>query len=316
VEDAIRATGADVVFFDNSPQLSPDLDSARAKLTPRTRALLTVHYFGFQQNLRECRRFCDDHQIALIEDCAHVLGIKQPGLGTMGDVSVFSWRKFLPLFDGGELRLATAYCGNLKVTSPPLRVALRAMQHVAAGGGPKFLQPLLRAVRHCKRRFSLSLSSAVPTNSCVMEASSLDFDLPLAGFAMTDASKLVLRHSQLEQIRERRRTNYVRLADALANIPGLHLLFPNLPPEVCPYVCPVLVDVLDTHLALRRQGIPATAWEGVRPPATAGAEYRNANFFYNHVVFLPIHQNLGDDAIDLMADVVAKTSRRAALLLN
>jgi hypothetical protein len=45
--------------------------------------------------------------MVLIEDCAHVLCGESEGepIGTIGDAAVFSWRKFLPLYDGADLVL-------------------------------------------------------------------------------------------------------------------------------------------------------------------------------------------------------------------
>ena len=63
-----------------------------------------VHYFGFPQDMAAIAELCREQRLYLIEDCAHVFGA-QPALelGKHGDVSVFSWRKFLPLFDGCDL---------------------------------------------------------------------------------------------------------------------------------------------------------------------------------------------------------------------
>jgi perosamine synthetase len=68
--------------------------------------VLVVHYFGFPQPIVKIKEFCKERGLYLLEDCAHVLqGRTEEGivLGTSGDISIFSWRKFLPVYDGGQL---------------------------------------------------------------------------------------------------------------------------------------------------------------------------------------------------------------------
>src|SRR5215475_2856691 len=103
--DPILASSVDVGFYAVSDQCSADLVDLERSISTRTKALIIVHYFGFPQPLREIRRLCDIHGIALIEDCAHVLCGETDGepMGTIGDAAVFSWRKFFPVYDGSEL---------------------------------------------------------------------------------------------------------------------------------------------------------------------------------------------------------------------
>src|SRR5262249_14275549 len=94
-----------VDFYSTKRDCTVDLLDIIGRITPTTRALLVVHYFGFPQGIHELREICKRHQIALIEDCAHVLcgDIDGQPLGSFGDAAIFSWRKFLPIYDGGEL---------------------------------------------------------------------------------------------------------------------------------------------------------------------------------------------------------------------
>jgi len=103
--EPIEAFGAKVVFYEVGRDCLPDVSDLEAKIDDRTRAVLAVHYFGFPCGIRQIRKICDRHGLSLIEDCAHVLRGEDGGqpLGTFGEASVFSWRKFLPLYDGGEL---------------------------------------------------------------------------------------------------------------------------------------------------------------------------------------------------------------------
>ncbi|MBI1387403.1 MAG: aminotransferase class I/II-fold pyridoxal phosphate-dependent enzyme [bacterium] len=93
--NVIRATGARPVFADIHSRddwtMSPaDLE---AKITPRTRAVIVVHYAGFACRMEEIASIAKARGLAVIEDCAHALTTAYRGaaLGTWGDVGCFSF---------------------------------------------------------------------------------------------------------------------------------------------------------------------------------------------------------------------------------
>lgn len=106
----ILQCGATPVFADVEPHNGNlDPDSVRALITPRTRAILVVHYAGFPARLAELRRIADEHGIALIEDAAHALGARygDHAIGTVGDFGIFSLQaiKHMTTVDGGVLTM-------------------------------------------------------------------------------------------------------------------------------------------------------------------------------------------------------------------
>jgi len=105
VVEPIISYGANVRFFNIRRDLSPDFRDIEAKIDSKVRAVLAIHYFGFPQPIQRLMELCRAHHLYLVEDCAHVLtgDVNGTALGTVGDISIFSWRKFLPLFDGGQL---------------------------------------------------------------------------------------------------------------------------------------------------------------------------------------------------------------------
>ena len=106
----IMQCGAKPVFADVDSQTGNlDPTSVEALVTPRTRAIVVVHYAGFPANLRALRGIADQFDIPLIEDCAHALGASydQNGIGTMGDYAIFSFQaiKHMTTVDGGILTM-------------------------------------------------------------------------------------------------------------------------------------------------------------------------------------------------------------------
>jgi dTDP-4-amino-4,6-dideoxygalactose transaminase len=76
---------------------------------------------------------------------------------------------------------------------------------------------------------------------------------------------------------------------------------------VVPWVLPLTIGKRpDAHTALRALGIPAVTWGGVRDPRISATEFPDADFLYEHLIFLPIHQDLETTHLDLIADAVAK----------
>ena len=105
--NVIVHVGATPVFCDivgdSDLNLDPE-DLARA-VTPRTKALLVLHYGGFPCDMDAVRAIAAEHRLAVIEDAAHAPGARYDGrtCGTIGDVGCFSFfaNKNLPIGEGG-----------------------------------------------------------------------------------------------------------------------------------------------------------------------------------------------------------------------
>jgi dTDP-4-amino-4,6-dideoxygalactose transaminase len=107
--NAIVHTGAEPVFCDivGPDELNLDPEDVEAAVTPRTKALLALHYAGFPCAMDDLRAIADSHGLAIVEDAAHAPGASLEGhmCGTLGDVGCFSFfsNKNLPLGEGGMI---------------------------------------------------------------------------------------------------------------------------------------------------------------------------------------------------------------------
>lgn len=106
----ILQCGAIPVFADVDVQTGNLLPEAVANaVTPRTKAIVVVHYAGFPADLAALRSIADQHGIALIEDAAHALGAIYNDLpiGSVGDFGIFSLQaiKHMTTIDGGMLTM-------------------------------------------------------------------------------------------------------------------------------------------------------------------------------------------------------------------
>ena len=90
----IVLTGGQPVLVDVEPD-TYNMDVARlAKaITPRTRAILPVHFAGLPVDLDPLYALADQHGLRVIEDAAHAIGTEYKGrrIGAFGDTQVFSF---------------------------------------------------------------------------------------------------------------------------------------------------------------------------------------------------------------------------------
>jgi perosamine synthetase len=82
------------VFADVDPHtLNIDPDAIEAAITPRTRAILPVHIFGYPAQIDRINEIARRHGLAVIEDAAEAVGALARGrrVGTHGNPAVFAF---------------------------------------------------------------------------------------------------------------------------------------------------------------------------------------------------------------------------------
>jgi len=107
--NAVQYVGATPIFADISSEQDWNISVAdiQKKITPRTRAVMVVHYGGYACDMDAVVALCKKHQLKLIEDCSHapLVTYKGQSLGTFGDTGCFSFfsNKNLTTGEGGML---------------------------------------------------------------------------------------------------------------------------------------------------------------------------------------------------------------------
>jgi len=93
--NAVRYTGATPVFADvtNENNLNISPESIEQRITPRTRAIIVVHYGGYPCDMPRIMDIAKKHNLHVIEDDAHAIGSELDGikLGNWGDISCYSF---------------------------------------------------------------------------------------------------------------------------------------------------------------------------------------------------------------------------------
>jgi dTDP-4-amino-4,6-dideoxygalactose transaminase len=107
--EVVRYLGAHPVFVDVDPlTLNLDPDAVERAITPRTKAIIPVHFAGLACNMQEILAIAKRHGLRVIEDAAHALPTTsgQRLIGTLdSDATVFSFyaTKTLATGEGGML---------------------------------------------------------------------------------------------------------------------------------------------------------------------------------------------------------------------
>lgn len=92
--NAIIHSGATPVLADIDPlTFNIDPREINKKITPKTRAILPVHFAGRSCNMDKITDIAKKHNLKIIEDCAHAIETEYKGkkAGTFGDFSCFSF---------------------------------------------------------------------------------------------------------------------------------------------------------------------------------------------------------------------------------
>jgi perosamine synthetase len=274
----ILMQGATPVFADIDPRTGNiSTASILEQITPRTKAVLPVHWGGYPCDLEEINALAARHGFAVIEDAAHALGATYRGK-PVGSISRF-----------------TAF-------------SFQAIKHLTTGDGGALCCPEEADARaaFCRRWFGIDRPNSRP--SILGER---DYDLQAVGYKyhMNDLAAAV-GLGNLEDFPERL-TRRQRIGacyrEALANVPGLQLLRLEKDRTHAYWLFTVLVDRREDFIRkLASEGIPASVvhlridrnsvFGSVRTDLAGQAEFNDRQ------VALPVHEGLTDGVVEMIVN--------------
>ena len=101
--NAFVLRGAQIVFADSQKE-HPNLDHKKleALITPRTKAIVVVHYAGMACDMEAIKGLCDAHNLFLIEDAAQAVDsfYGNQTLGSIGHLATFSFHETKNIMSG------------------------------------------------------------------------------------------------------------------------------------------------------------------------------------------------------------------------
>jgi dTDP-4-amino-4,6-dideoxygalactose transaminase len=300
---AIRAAGAGLTCYPVTRGLDIDLDALSRRCTPETRAVLAIHFLGWPQRLDALAAFCRQRGLLLVEDCALSLLSEADGvpLGATGDFAVFCLYKTLPVPNGAVLvhnrglapgldALALRRCGLAPLLGRTAELLLEWVRGRCDAPG----RALFALKRAAGKRLRAAGVERVPVGD-------MGFDPRQVDVALSPMCEALLRRWDYEAIRRRRRENFAALRERLLG--RVALLKAELPDGACPLFFPILVeDKAAAARALWARGVDAVEfWNEGDPQAPAAPA---ARFLRDHVLELPLHQDLSTSQVQYVADQV------------
>jgi dTDP-4-amino-4,6-dideoxygalactose transaminase len=94
-----------------------DLSKVAAAITPRTRAIMPVHFAGLAVDMDALYDIARRHRLRVVEDAAHAIGTRYKGklIGSFGDLVVFSFHpnKNMTSIEGGAISSGDAAAAAL-----------------------------------------------------------------------------------------------------------------------------------------------------------------------------------------------------------
>jgi dTDP-4-amino-4,6-dideoxygalactose transaminase len=301
--------GIQPIFHPIRPDTSVDIDALARLVRPDTRAVIAVHYFGFIQDLRPLRQFCDARGLLLIEDCAHAFfgNIAGRPIGQYGDYAIASIMKFLPVYEGGCLVSSKRSLADLKMRHGgiffQLKSALNALELACDHGRLPWLSYLLEAKAWAwqKLKSGRKLGDTLKSARSVGEADGEGFEFAPVDLhvSMSWFSIGIMKSMSFSLACSRRRRNYETLFDALRDIPGAKPLYPQLPEGVYPQVLPMLMDEPEKVFdALKRAGVPIIRFGEYRWQGVDESTCKVSTELSRRVFQFPCHQSLRAAELD------------------
>ncbi|MDT8383060.1 MAG: DegT/DnrJ/EryC1/StrS family aminotransferase [Gammaproteobacteria bacterium] len=292
-----------ILFYHVDEKLRPDLQSIEELVENSfmpVKVIMITHYFGFPQPLDWIVEFCRRKDIVLIEDCAHAFygSVNGQAIGSFGQFSIASPRKFLPVADGGVLVVNHGTGAELPIlTSQSVASELKA----AARAGVSIIGSL--------RKNGIAGDELVhgdeilksPENDEVYDSDLKWFDPSKVGKAGLRVSALIINNTNHGFVCAQRRKNYQHWLDAVTGLIGCRPLFEELPDNVVPYMFPLIITKepkIAFHI-LKLNGVPVWRWEDM-----AVSDCKIVNDYRQSLLQLPCHQNIAGNDIDWMASVL------------
>jgi len=278
--NTVMLVGATPVLADCTSLEDWNIDPAdiERKITPRTKAVVIVHYGGYPCNMAAITSLCRQYNVKLIEDCAHAPGATYRGrsVGSFGDVGCFSF------FSNKNLSVGEG--GMVTTLSPDTD---REVKYLRSHG-----MTTLTLDRHRGRAISYDV---------VRPGLNYRLDEMRAALGLIQLAKLDEAHRQRRCITE-------RYMHAFRDIEGLILPFSNVQEmrpvyHIFPVLLPERCDRLSVIEALKQDGVqssihyPAfqefTAYKGTDLCTTP-----TANEISRRCLTLPLYPTMTDAEIE------------------
>ena len=284
-EDVVNpfvASGHRVSFYRITSDLKVDAADLAEKLCPETRIVLYINYFGFPAPVPAAVVESAAPETVFVQDASHSFLSCQDNQAINGEIQFASYRKLLPVPDGGFVSWDTGHLSNInRVRTRWSLERIGALTSRCTGGVLKGIWLQLPGI----------YPKTVFRRLFVWSDALVDKYPKPAG--MSAVSRYLLGRIDLEEVVQARRRNFQFLLDCLKDHGGLRPLYTALPEGVCPLGFPVLAesrDELARHL-IQHRVYPPIHWE--LPEMVDQDAFPEAWSISRNILTLPVDQRYG-----------------------
>ncbi len=305
--DPVKRHNIKAKYYGIRRNFTADLKDIEGKIDDRTKALLITHYLGFPQPLNDIMAICKRHKIFLIEDCAHAFLSDYEGrpLGSFGDISIFSFRKTLPIPNGAAL---VVNAPDIKIGHPPklpnsladyyllaegLKYRTTNGSVLSAIGRTVFSEAVylpLYAMRYVLRAIHKATKKAGAT---LVYPNGNTYHNEAEKWGMSQISRKVIENMDFAEIKKKRRDNFVFLLNYFRDDKRVSLPLKELPEGVCPLFFPIVIEKRDLlYRRLKERGIAGHDWWGHFHPDVPWKDFAEEEYMKKNIFGFPVHQDL------------------------
>lgn len=288
--NSVRIVGAKPILADCNSLDDWNVSASTIEkcITPKTKAVIIVHYAGFPCDMPAIYKLCKDKGLRLIEDVAHAPGASVAGhsCGTWGDVGCYSF------FSNKNLSIGE---GGMAVTRDPS--TFQRLKYLRSHG-----MTTLTLDRHKGR--AITYDVAEPGLNYRM-------DEMRAAIGLVQLEKLPAGNKRREELTDRYRHN---LSESKVIIP-----FDKLPKDsisayhILPVLLPGGAKRADVIAALKEKGIQSsihyppfwnfTAYKNDYSPS----DTPNATIICERELTLPLYPTMTDVEVDLVTNALLES---------
>lgn len=264
-----------IKFYPIDLNLKPQWKIVEQLIDKNTKALLVVNYFGFSNDLATARDFCKKHNLYMIEDNGHgfLSADKESPLGSYGDISIFSFRKTLPIPNGAGLLINNKLLLNRLPKITYLHKRNRTSHFI--------IKNLFIFFRDAFGNTALKEENFEQNR---IRDVSEEYNLQNYFIKFSRLSKFIISYINFDNIRTQRRNSYNGWLSYFAkgNIDGSKVVFPLLQANCVPFSFPVLIRNQKEFIAgMCRKGIGCYPWPYL-------PESSDENYLTPKMVCLPV----------------------------
>lgn len=295
---ALSQYGVSFEFYDLDNELQPDWTDIKKRICDNTKALYINHYFGRSTNLAKARSLCNKYGLRMIEDCAHAFSGNYNDclLGSEGDISIFSFRKFSAIPHGGALVINNNSISELEPK--------KLIQNATFGISGVF-KLMMRAIAS-SWLFPGKIISVYKAQFNSNEAAE-DLEIEkIVPSVMSYASLWLFKYQNFADAKNKRVENYLRWESAIKDCPSVSALFKNLPEGSIPFSFPVVIPWRD-ELVTKCAAIGIYLEPSLRSPnrkfeglVNCKEKFDRLSHLAEKIVSFPLHQSITGAQLDFI----------------